>query len=191
MKRRKFRIKSAMYKCLRSRLTWSIVALLILVPLNGCDTNIAVITFHQIGVCGQYTDQIGTFHAVAPPAFYAKFEIDSVDNTGSKLEFDFDPSKLTAKGGVQEQAVDMYLTTNIAGPFAAVAGPQPVPSGTSSKPGVYVVALVTALPNSSSPPLFSLNYPAFQKGAPVVNVISQNPNQPSAGKQVDDCKSLY
>ncbi len=80
------------------------------------------ITYHQVGACNGFVNNIGDLVSVGPNAAYVLFGITSIDNSEGTTPFAFDPTKLFVKQGTLD-FVDpgLQLYSNILGPFAAIA----------------------------------------------------------------------
>jgi hypothetical protein len=165
--------------------------------MNGCDNDVAVITYKQIGLCHSYLDSTvpdPTTHATAPPTYYVEFQIDAVDTSGSKVDFKFDPSLLVVNGGVGVSKVDVWLTTNLAGPFATLPSATfPAGQAPPSAPSSFVVAaIVTAGPSSNLD--FSLTYESPDpKNLPLpltVLTVKDAPT-PTPPNEQDNCADIH
>jgi hypothetical protein len=142
--------------------------LLALVLMSGCTSDLATITYEQVGVCKFYYysfDDKETGHTEPaengvsyPNQYYAVFRINSIDNTGSKNTFYFDPSKLVVRGGFN---VDMQLTQNMNEALSAQGSPTQASSVSPGQQPTFkslVVATVTSDSTVPSDLSFSLDY---------------------------------
>jgi hypothetical protein len=76
----------------------------------GCGPNKAAVNFAQIGACNGYKDTSGSLASAGPNAAYVVFRVDSLDNTGSSVAFNFDPSRLWVNGTSPNAHMDSSLT---------------------------------------------------------------------------------
>ena len=85
--------------------------------------DIAVVHYTQVGACNGW-DTGGSVYNAGPYAAYVIFKVVSVDNTGSKVDFAFDPDRLHLRGASAHVDTSLHLPL---GPFQAV--PMTVPRG--------------------------------------------------------------
>jgi hypothetical protein len=76
----------------------------------GCGPNNATINFTQIGACNGYKDTSSTIVSAGPNAAFVVFRVDSLDNTGSSVAFNFDPSRMWVNGTSPHAHMDSGLT---------------------------------------------------------------------------------
>jgi len=79
-----------------------IISLLLVVLMSselGCTQNgTATIDFKQVGACSGWKDG-NTLHSAGPNAAYVVFKVHSIDNSQGKVDFAFDPSKVSVNAG--------------------------------------------------------------------------------------------
>lgn len=70
--------------------------------LVGCTSTNgrATINFTQVGTCNGWNDR-QTKHSAGPTMVFVVFKVLSIDNTLGKVDFIFDPSKMTVNVGSQ------------------------------------------------------------------------------------------
>jgi hypothetical protein len=116
-----------------------IISLGAVIFLAGCVSNVATVTYSQIGACVGYTNNIGDLVGVGPNAADIIFRIENIDNTGSKVDFHFNPALLYTVVG-QQFAVDLngQLNTVLQGNQLTAEPAVTVPAGKAQSQWGYI-----------------------------------------------------
>ncbi len=192
------KIKVDCYSCYRRLAVRILAPLLALVSLCGCTSDVVTITYQQVGTCTRYwtnrqaqsPDQPILQTPSDPSRHWIVFYIDSIDTTGSKSGFNFDPSKFILSDGTQVDlplADSMGLNGWLRGSAYGIWKVKPgVVFAANMAAGLgYVVAEVA--PNSTNDLTYFLNYKAGPNDPVVFGAQAKHPHNEPPGKIVDSC----
>ncbi len=96
-----------------------ILVLSLATVLVACAANKVTINYHQVGACNGYAGPNGAVSA-GPNAAYVIFAIESIDNTQTKTNFNYNPASMCITQ--QNRCIDpnLQLVHDVLGPFATV-----------------------------------------------------------------------
>ncbi len=175
-----------------------VAALAAMTLLSGCVSNLATISYRQIGACVAYTNNIGDAVSIGPHAAAVIFRIENLDNTKSKIPFDFNPGLLYTNAGSTQVSVDVHgqLNTLLLGNQLTSEPAITIPAGTAKSQWGYLaleaVPTVSAdgLTEASNTP-YTLYYNTPAKNEPGVVLIKNDLTQTSWPKPAaGDCTAL-
>lgn len=167
----------------------------IVVLLTGCprppsgSNGLVIINYHQVGACNGYVQGNNTI-SVGPNAAYVVYNIESIDNSKTKIDFHFDPTHLFVNGSTREFVDNNLSFSTDLGVLATV--PVTVPHGTKMGiNGFSIVVVSTSLSNGAkeaSQTNYFLLYDTHSSD-PGVLPVKTNATQ-TTWPETDGCRSI-
>jgi hypothetical protein len=92
------------------RMLVAVVLSVSVTSLIACGPNKATINYAQIGACNGYMNTTNNLVSAGANAAFVVFRVDSLDNTGSSIAFNFDPSLMWVNGTSPHAHMNPNLT---------------------------------------------------------------------------------